>query len=123
MDHRKKYNLIAEQISKSGVDVLFGGGWGYFIPGSIAGSKRKDEKDLIAVLKKRMKVIHTVEEFLKLDNVSPVAGLFATNHPLISLDRTPRLSKLTSKAINILSKNKKDFFLWLKARRSIGADM
>ncbi|MFV1950995.1 MAG: alkaline phosphatase [Nitrospinota bacterium] len=114
VDRRKKQGIIAEHILKSGIDVLFGGGWGYFVPKSTDGSKREDEKDLIAELDKRMKVVRSVEEFLKLGDVDSAAGFFSANHPPKENDRKPRLSELTRKAIEILSKNKSGFFLMVE---------
>jgi len=79
---RTQKDLIAEQIANSGIDVLFGGGWAYFVPKSVKVSRRTDEKDLIAILKKRMKVIRSVEEFQQLGIIDSVAGFFAAEHPL-----------------------------------------
>lgn len=114
VDDRSKNNIIAEHISKSGVDVLFGGGYGYFIPQSTDGSKREDEKDLIAELSKRTKVVRSAEEFLELGDVDSAAGLFTAGHPPKESDRSPSLHVLTKKAIKILSKNKSGFFLMVE---------
>jgi alkaline phosphatase len=48
VDSRRKHAVIAEHITRSGIDVLFGGGLAYFLPKSTHGSKRDDEKNLIA---------------------------------------------------------------------------
>ncbi|MFH1974537.1 MAG: alkaline phosphatase [Pseudomonadota bacterium] len=114
VDSRKKYSLIAEHITKSGIDVLLGGGLCYFLPKSTDGSKRDDEKDLIAELEKRMKVIRSEKDFQDLGDVDSVAGFFATKHPARANERKPSLSELTRKAIDILSKNKSGFFLMVE---------
>ena len=114
VDSRKKKDVIAEQIVKSGIDVFFGGGLCYFLPRSTKGSERSDEKNLIIELEKRMKVVRSVKEFQNLGDVDSVAGFFALKHPPMVRERRPRLSELTRKAIEILSKNKKGFFLMVE---------
>lgn len=114
VERRTREDLIAEQIANSDIDVLFGGGWAYFVPKSVKGSKRADEKDLIAILKKRMKVIRSVEEFQQLGMMDSVAGFFAAEHPPQATYRKPQLPELTNKAIEILSRNKAGFFLMVE---------
>jgi len=114
VERRSQEDLIAEQIAKSDIDVLFGGGWSYFVPRSVNGSKRTDEKNLIAILKKRMKVIRSVKEFQQLGVIDSVTGFFAAEHPPQAKDRKPQLSDLTRKAIEILSRNKAGFFLMVE---------
>ncbi len=114
VERRTQKDLIAEYIAKSDIDVLFGGGWSYFVPKSVKESKRADEKDLIAILKKRMKVIRSVEEFQQLGEIDSVAGFFAAKHPPQVKYRKPQLHQLTRKAIEILSRNKAGFFLMVE---------
>ena len=114
VDSRNKAAVIAEHITKSGIDVLFGGGLCYFLPKSTDCSKRDDEKNLIAELEKRMKVVRSAEDFQNLGNVDSVAGFFAAEHPPKANERKPRLSELTKKAIDILTKNKSGFFLMVE---------
>jgi len=114
VDSREKQDIIAEQISQSGVDVLLGGGLGYFIPKSEVNSKRNDEKNLIAELQKRMTIVRSAKEFEKLGNIDTVAGFFATDHLPAATNRKLQLSDLTQKAIEILSRNKNGFFLMVE---------
>ncbi len=114
VDSRRKETIIAEQITGSGVDVLFGGGLAYFLPQSTRGSKRNDEMNLMAELEKHMKVIRTAEEFQKLGDVDRVAGFFALRDMPRANERQPRLTEMTKKAIDILSKNQKGFFLMVE---------
>lgn len=114
VDSRKKNAQIAEQIAKSGVDVLFGGGLAYFLPESAEGSQRRDEKDLVALLQKRMPVVRSAEAFERLGKVRSAAGFFAPVHPPRAGGRRPKLAELTKKAIEILSKNPKGFFLMVE---------
>ena len=115
--HTKSRNeqcLIAEQIAASGIDVILGGGLAYFTPQSTEGSVRKDDKDLISELNKRMKVIQSAEEFYQLENVDCLAGFFAADQPAKAGERKPDLTELTRKAIEILSKSKNGFFLMVE---------
>jgi len=45
---RNSENSIAGQLAQFQPDVLMGGGWQYFLPADSAGSKRIDEKNLVA---------------------------------------------------------------------------
>lgn len=114
VDNRNKHSIIAEQIADSRIDVLFGGGRGYFIPRTTAGSRREDEKNLLAELAEFTTVIQTENEFNTLGQVDSVVGLFANMHLPEADKQTPGLSSLTEKAIEILSKNKNGFFLMVE---------
>jgi alkaline phosphatase len=114
VDDRSKETEIAGQIAASGADVLFGGGWGYFVPKTTEGSYRTDETNLLAKLATTMKVIQTPEEFVALGDERRVAGLFAQQHPSAAGERKPSLSQMAAKAIDILSRNRKGFFLMIE---------
>lgn len=111
---RKNQTLIAEQLSKSGVDVLLGGGWGYFVPNTTKGSFRNDHKNLLVELAEHTIVIQTEKEFNELGDVDSVVGLFARKALPGADQRSPGLSEMTQKAIQILSKNQKGFFLMVE---------
>lgn len=111
---RKMQPAIAEQMASKEIEVLFGGGRAFFIPQSEDGSLRTDDKNLLDVLATRMKVITTTEEFNALQTPERVAGFFAD-------DGLPRFSEgriglpaMTGKAIRILKRNKKGFFLMVE---------
>ena len=114
VDDRRKETDIAGQIAASGVDVFFGGGWGYFVPKTTEGSYRTDESNLLARLSTTMKVIRTPEEFAALGEERRVAGLFFRQHPPAADERKPSLSQMAAKAIDILSRNRKGFFLMIE---------
>ncbi|MEJ2728845.1 MAG: alkaline phosphatase [Deltaproteobacteria bacterium] len=115
-DDRSQQADIAEQIAYSGIDVLIGGGWAYFVPATDIGSKRKDQKDLLAALETRMPVI------LADDKLS--VSVHSENHNLAALlspgglpkaaDRDYSLTQLTRKAIYLLSKNRNGFVLMVE---------
>lgn len=111
VENRFRQAQIAEQIADSGIDILFGGGWSYFMPKSEEGSRRNDEKDLLARLKEHMKVVRTPGEFRNLGNEMPAVALLASNYLDVAKKRHPSLASLVHKALAILSKNENGFFL------------
>jgi alkaline phosphatase len=111
---RSMQPAIAEQIAAQDIEVLFGGGRGYFIPQSEKGSRRKDEKNLIERLEARMEVITTTAEFEALETPVRVAGLFADKAlPKFSEGRIG-LPAMTEKALQILAQNNEGFFLMVE---------
>lgn len=105
---------IAEQMAAQKIEVLFGGGLGYFIPQSVEGSLRKDDKNVLADLENWMTVVTTEAEFNALEVPTRVAGLFAHNGlPKVSEGRV-ELAALTQKAIQVLAQNKRGFFLMVE---------
>lgn len=111
---RKMEAEIAEQLAAKEIEVLFGGGRGFFIPQSEEGSKRKDDKNVLETLGSWMPVVTTKEEFQALETPERVAGLFADGAlPKMSEGRI-ELTAMTQKAIQVLAKNKKGFFLMVE---------
>ena len=115
VDSRKKKTIIAEQIAEKEIEVLFGGGWGYFVPDSVEGSKRKDGKNLLPLLKQRMQFAKTPEEFHALDTLKSALALIYAGHPPKAAERSVSLKEMTVKAIQILSNDKDGFFLMVEA--------
>jgi alkaline phosphatase len=111
---RKMEPAIAEQLAAAEIEVLFGGGLGFFLPGSAPGSLRPDENNLLQTLTNRMTVVTTADGFESLETPERAAGLFASNAlPRASEGRIP-LSALTAKAIEILDQNDGGFFLMVE---------
>jgi alkaline phosphatase len=112
VESRGMQDVIAEQITQGNWDVLFGSGWGYFVPQNTEGSLRTDDKDLLSDLRNKMQVALTVDEFRTLEK-KPAAALFErTNHfPKASEGFDVSLADMTRKALDILSENNKGFFL------------
>ena len=113
-DDRRQHTDIAEQIAYSDIDVLIGGGWAYFVPGSDKGSKRKDQKDLLAVLETRMQVVLSNDELAAHIESPKLAALLAPKGLPQASDRDYDLSLLTQTAIHILSKNRHGFVLMVE---------
>jgi alkaline phosphatase len=119
---RGNYNEIAEQMVYQNVDVVFGGGKKYLLPESEEGT-RTDRENLVDVLKgKGYDFIETRDELLA-QKKSKVWGMFASNDMSYEMDREtfhpeqPSLAEMTSKAIELLSQNKKGFFLFVEGSK------
>ncbi|MFK3779610.1 alkaline phosphatase [Agrobacterium sp. NPDC089420] len=112
-------------------DVLLGGGSAYFLPQSTAGSKRKDDKDYIALFKDAGYTLATSKAELAAaagTNTGKILGLFHTGNMDTTLDREflkkgttgkfpdqPGLVDMTKVALDSLSKNPDGFFLMVEA--------
>ena len=108
-------------------DVLLGGGSAYFLGKDIPGSKRKDDKDYIALFKDAGYALATDKTELAAaagSNQDKLLGLFHTGNMDVTLDREflkkgtvdkfpnqPGLVDMTKTAIDKLSKNPEGFFL------------
>ncbi len=136
--HRDGENDIAAQVvpgnakynSKlgSGVDVLLGGGSKFFLPSTVTGGKRTDGVDLTAQLKSAgYTYVNTGSAFKNIDPAATakLVGLFNLDHLNYELDRAnpakaidePSLAEMTEKAIKILAKNSKGYFLMVEGGR------
>jgi len=104
---RSMYENIATDFLKTDIDVFIGGGLDHF-------SKRKDGRNLLSELQKKNYRIET--EMNKIANVKSgkLAGLVAGVHTERLAERGDMLPVATETAINILSNNKKGFFLMVE---------
>ena len=110
-------------LGVSGLDVLMGGGAQFFIP-KVSGGKRSDGRDLIAEMKAKSYTYVTNSSELSAVDASKterLLGLFNNSHMNFDLDRDaskePSLADMTSKALDILQKNKKGYFLMVEGGR------
>ncbi len=110
---RKMQDKIAEQLLHNKIEVLLGGGKKYFIPQSMEGSGRTDEKNLLSLAQQLGYTI--VENKTALQKVqSPyVLGLFAMDG-LTTQPPEPSLAEMTRKALDILSQDADGFFLMVE---------
>ncbi|MFC5511682.1 alkaline phosphatase [Massilia jejuensis] len=107
----------------TGVDVLLGGGNQFFLPKE-KGGRRADGRDLITEMKAAgYTSVSNSSEFSAINAASTnrLLGLFTSSHMSYDLDRDPSkepsLAEMTSKAIDMLSKNSKGFFLMVEGGR------
>ncbi len=95
---------IAAQVITSRIDVAFGGGRGSFMPKTETEAGRADGRDLLAEAQKRgYDVVGNAEE-MHASKSNRIIGLFddSTN---------PSLADMTAKAIAVLGRNPRGFFL------------
>jgi len=140
--HRDMENEIASQLIERGdLNVAFSGGAQHFIPAGMkveehpdlkgiakkagwGASKRKDSRDLIGEAKsKGYAIVANDRELAALEakNADKVLGLFSASGFPSAIDRQPHhqtgvptLSQLTEKALEILKKNPRGFFLMVE---------
>jgi len=109
---RSMYEEIAEDFLKTDIDVFIGGGREHFI-------KRRDSVDLVLKLKEKGYKVHfEMDSVIKVES-GKLAGLVADMHlppyrDSSQIRRGDMLPDATQSAINILSKNKKGFFLMVE---------
>lgn len=110
---RKEMDKIAEQQAYNFIDVIMGGGANYF-----KADKRADKEDLLKEFKDKGYTYITTKDELNKVNTNKLLALFANGAMSYDLDRQgtdePSLAEMTSKAIEILSKNKNGFFLMVE---------
>lgn len=105
---RSMHEEIAADFLKTDVDVVIGGGRKYF-------NKRKDQRNLVDELKaKNYEVVETLEA-VNASKASKIFGLLAEENPIkISEGRGDQLLQSAKKAISILEKNDKGFFIMIE---------
>jgi alkaline phosphatase len=124
---------LVEFAHGRGVDVMFGGGRALFLPREVADPEQADQhgvradgRDLIQQWKSAGAHRSFVSNATQLSQLpgeagSQVLGLFALDHMRFDADRAgsdePSLAQMTAKAIEILSKNPKGFFLMVEGGR------
>jgi len=126
---------IAQQLYdlRHSIQVILGGGRAHMTPrtkrpdGSRRNGRRKDGQDLIGMWREEMaskngRYVYDKDGFNKIDpaNTDYLMGLFADYELGFALNRKhwskqPSLSEMTAKAIAILSKNPKGFFLLVES--------
>ena len=118
-----------------GLEVMLGGGRQHFIPATMADpeypnakGKRADGKDLAAswaAANPKGAYVWNHDSFTAVDpkKTTKLLGLFEPSHMQFEADRTaaggkePSLAEMTTKAIAMLSKNKKGYVLMVEAGR------
>lgn len=130
--HRDLENDIAAQMVPggagynsalgSGLDVLMGGGRKHFLPDTETGGYRTDGRNLIDELTAAGYTVATSRSgFDAATSASKFVGLFTGSHMTYNLDRDaakePSLAEMTSRAIDLLSRNQKGYFLMVEGGR------
>ncbi|CAG5118472.1 unnamed protein product [Candidula unifasciata] len=121
------YQLIMDNPN---INVILGGGRQAFINNSSSGGKRQDGRDLRENWKRhrassglRYAYVETKADFDQInpDTADYLLGLFELSHMTYELERNaskePSLTEMVDKAIRILKKNPKGFFLLIEGGR------
>lgn len=131
--HRDGENTIAAQAVPggagynsalgNGVDVLLGGGRKFFLP-STSGGSRTDGRNLTTELQaQNYTYVANKTDFdaVNVASTNKLVGLFTSGHMAYETDRDPTLepslADMTEKAIKILQKNSKGYFLMVEGGR------
>ncbi len=126
---RNNENEIAADFIDSKIDFFAGGGYRNFIPQGEKGSKRKDDRDLAGEFEMEGYEVFigedTAKDFINLKaekNQKVFAALTSSHMPyeidrVNSRDHIPSLADMTKKGIEVLSKNRKGFFMMVEAGR------
>jgi alkaline phosphatase len=131
--HRDGENAIAAQAVPGGagynaalgdgLDVLMGGGRKHFLPNTVPGGVRTDNRDLTAEFTAQGYTVVTDKTGFDAipAGATKLVGLFTGSHMSFDLDRDatkePSLKEMTLKAIDVLSKNSKGYFLMVEGGR------
>ena len=125
---------LIEQPHGDGLEVALGGGRAYFLPKTApdpedpkAYGRRKDGRDLTRAWQQKRHGAYVWNErqldALDLARTERLLGLFERSHMEYEADRAkdaggePSLAKMTEKAIALLSKNERGFFLMVEGGR------
>ncbi|HWQ20756.1 MAG TPA: alkaline phosphatase [Methanotrichaceae archaeon] len=131
INDRDAEEKIAGQLLESSIDVALGGGLQFFVAKNqttpLGGNgKRADNRTLFDAFDARgYTFVYNDTAFKKIDanSTSKVLGLFNKDHMAYELERRnqtspePSLANMTVKALEILSKNPKGFFLMVEGGR------
>lgn len=117
---RGEETAIAEQQLEHDIDVMFGGGAGFFLPQAEEGW-RSDGRNLLAeAAADGYQVLRTRADF-DAPLQMPVLGLFSRGHMAYEIDRDaqqqPSLAEMTARAIDLLSDDPDGFFLMVEGSR------
>ena len=121
VESRWMENDIATQQITSGADVILGGGKRHFLPSSVEGSRREDDRNLIdEAANDGYRVVESRDDLMDVSE-GPVLGLFSMSHMDYEIDRDPAqqpsLAEMTQKALDLLSTNENGYFAMIEASR------
>jgi alkaline phosphatase len=120
VEHRSEEMRIADQLVKSDVNILFGGGKDFFISEAEKG-RRKDGRNLLNEARQNRYVVVETAEEMKMAQGEKILGLFNQRYMLYEIDRKgstePSLAEMTAKALEVLSKKEQGFFLMVEGGR------
>ncbi|PEC22305.1 alkaline phosphatase [Bacillus cereus] len=120
--NRKQFEVLAKQQVYQNIDVVLGGGKAALLPVKSNGI-RKDGEDLVKVIREKGYDFVEMKDALLNAKSDKIWGSFSDNALAFDMDREatnpeqPTLSQMTEKAIQILSKDKDGFFLFIEGSK------
>lgn len=113
---RKNYDALSKQQVYNGMDVVLGGGSSYLEPAG-----RKDGENLVSSIKALGYDYVTTPATMKASTSGKLWGMFAPAGMAYNMDRDPAkqpsLAEMTTKAIEVLSKDEDGFFLMVEGSK------
>jgi alkaline phosphatase len=118
--HRSDETAVADQELRAGVDILLGGRKQFFLSEAATG-KRKDGRNLLDEARAAgYAVVDTADELKRVEGAK-VLGLFNMGNMAYEIDRAttaePSLAEMTTKTLQVLSRNPKGFFAMIEGGR------
>ncbi len=111
--HRNQKTKIAEQLLENGIDILLGGGRGYFLPVMNNLSFRSDRRNLIEKARNAGYATPENRNELLSTHSNKILGLFARDG-LNFTENEPSLAEMTRVALDRLSRNAKGFIVMIE---------
>jgi len=113
---RSNYDALSKQQVYAGIDVVLGGGAKYF-----TAKERKDGENLQSAIQNLGYEIVRNPAEMKASASNKLWGMFADGAMSYDMDRDPKkqpsLAEMTSKAIDVLDRNEKGFFLMVEGSK------
>jgi alkaline phosphatase len=113
VDDRGRETDIAVQLAESDVDIIIGGGKQYFIP-NILGGSRKDDSNVIEIMKSRGYKYLSEFDFKSIAISEKILCLMEKNGLKRASERKYSLADLTKAAIENLKKKENGFVLMVE---------
>ncbi|HMM60200.1 MAG TPA: alkaline phosphatase, partial [Candidatus Rifleibacterium sp.] len=111
---RYHYDTITEQQANSGLDVMIGGGLSNYYPKTTPGSRRKDDKHILNLLREKMPVVLSIATLRKIKAPKQLTAILSAGHLPPAIKRDYTLGELTAKALECLTQNEKGFALMVE---------
>jgi alkaline phosphatase len=117
---RRDYNAIVKRYLEMEPELILGGGKNYFLPKDRPGSRRSDERDIIAEFTNKKYLHVSNKQELEQARGQKVLGLFSLGDMSFEIDRDretePSIYDMTRAAIRLLNdKNPRGFFLLVES--------
>jgi alkaline phosphatase len=110
---RPQQNEIAEQLVAARIDLLAGGGRAFFLPRSVEGSRRQDDRDLIAEAAGRGVTVVGDAAALDAATTLPLYALFDVDPQNVE-GRVPSVGSMAAKSIELLAASGRPFFVMIE---------